>query len=305
MPVSLVRTRLTACVPILLAICLISAQNVEPTAAHAATARSVAAADDQTSAFLGRLLDAINKRRDAVGTQHLGYIPPDAAAPLDGFLDKTLPSLTWPRPCGHRLLSGAFSWDYVRATGFEGEARGEVLACPGPEPYWTPDLAAEQWWESPSHFAVLYADPYANALGCSASGLRDGAIASKGNGKNRRVGAASAILCVTFREGGAASVTGTVPVGDASFDGEADASDESPLYVEDDLGVDEDAESDGDAVDSAASDDAQAVDDDDASADADAESADDGEADTAEDPEPEPATEWEVDSEAGSVEVTN
>jgi hypothetical protein len=282
-------------VPILLAICLISAQNVEPVAAHAATARSVAAADDQASAFLGRLLVAINKRRDAVGTQHLGYIPPDAAAPLDGFLNKTLPSLTWPRPCGHRLLSGAFSWDYVRATGFDAEARGEVLACPGPEPHWTPDLAAEQWWESPIHFAVLYADPYANALGCGASGLRDGATTGKGKGKNRLEGAASAILCVTFREGETANVTSTVPVGDASFDGEAEASDEYPMYVE----------LDGGEVAPAASDDEQAVDDGDGSASADEASADDGEADEAEDPDPESATEWKVDSDAGSVEVTN
>src|SRR5262249_28630915 len=73
---------------------------------------------------------------------------------------------------------GAFSWDYVLATGFGGEARGEVLACPGPEPYWTPGRAAAQWWDSPSHFKVLYADPYANALACSANGVRSGIVIS-------------------------------------------------------------------------------------------------------------------------------
>jgi hypothetical protein len=220
----------------------------------------------------------------------------------------------------------------VLATGFDGEARGEVLACPGPEPYWTPDLAAEQWWESPSHFAVLYADPDANALACSASGLREGATDGKGRGKSRSrtEGAASAILCVTFREGGAVNATSTSPVDDASLDAEADASDEYPVYVEDDSATDDGAESDGDEVGPAASNDGhasdeqafdgqagdehasdeQAIDDGGASAGvdeapADDASADDGEADGAEDPESAPASEWEVDSDAGSVDVVN
>jgi hypothetical protein len=235
-------------VPVLLALVLISAQLLRPTTVRAAPAGAVAATDDdQSSSFLSRLLIAINRRRDAVGTQHLGYVPPDAAAPLDSFLDESLPSLAWPRPCGHQLVDGAFSWDYVLATGFDGEARGEVLACPGPEPYWTPDLAAEQWWESPSHFDVLYADPYANALACSVSGVREGAGARKEKGKSRSEQAASAILCVTFREGEAPIGAPAVPGGDAPLDSEGDVPDEPAAHVEaESPSADADAESAGD-----------------------------------------------------------
>src|SRR4051812_24294323 len=102
-----------------------------------------------------------------------------------------MPAMAWPRPCQHHLVGGAFSWEYVLATGFDGEARGEVLACPGPVPYWTPGRTAEQWWESPHHFSVLYADPDANGLACSANGIRSSVIASSSNkisGNNRRKG---------------------------------------------------------------------------------------------------------------------
>jgi hypothetical protein len=155
-----------------------------------------------------RLLDEINKRRDVVGTQHLSFIPADASAVLDGFLAQTMPSMAWPRPCQHHIVGGAFSWEYVQATGFDGDPRGEVLACPGPQPYWTPSRAAEQWWESPSHFAVLYADPDANGLACSANGIRAGAVVKVTSTKRKGApvqsqltgDAAAAVLCVTFRD---------------------------------------------------------------------------------------------------------
>lgn len=156
-------------------------------------------ADDEVSdAFLRRLLDEINARRGLLGHPPLAFVPASANAALDGFLAQTAPAMAWPGPCMHHLVNDAFSWDYVMAAGFGGEARGEVLACPGPEPYWTPDRAAEQWWESPIHFGVLYADFDANAVACSAYGVQG----SGGNNRRRNQsssGAASAILCVTFR----------------------------------------------------------------------------------------------------------
>jgi len=154
-------------------------------------------ADDDAVAdgFLLRLLDAINQRRASIGNPSLSFVPAHANAALDGFLAETAPAIAWPGPCMHHLVDGAFSWDYVNAAGFGGEARGEVLACPGPEPYWTPDRAADQWWVSPIHFDVLYADPDANALACSAYGVNGGGSKRRG----RTSDAAMAVLCVTFR----------------------------------------------------------------------------------------------------------
>ncbi|MCC7372561.1 MAG: hypothetical protein IT306_29375 [Chloroflexi bacterium] len=157
-----------------------------------------AADDDEVAdAFLLRLRDEINARRAHLGAQSLAYVPAHANAALDGFLAETAPALAWPSPCMHHLVGGNFSWDFVQAAGFDGEARGEVLACPGPEPYWTPDRAADQWWESPVHFEVLYADADANALACSAYGVSSGSGGGKRRG--RSADAAMAVLCVTFR----------------------------------------------------------------------------------------------------------
>jgi hypothetical protein len=168
-----------------------------------AFAASPALADDDddevSDGFLVRLLDEINARRDLLGNQHLTYIPAHANAALDGFLNETAPEIRWPRPCMHHLVDGAFSWDYIGAAGFDGEARGEVLACPGPEPYWTPDRAAEQWWDSPIHYEVLYDDPDANALACSAYGVQSSVKSKKGK-KTETIDAATAVLCVTFRD---------------------------------------------------------------------------------------------------------
>jgi hypothetical protein len=169
--------------------------------APAPTVAAAPAQDDEVvDGYLMRLLQAINDRRDRIGTQHLSFVPASANAALDGFFAETVGAIWWPGPCTHHLLNGAFSWDFVIAAGFGGDPRGEVIACPGPEPYWTPDRAAEQWWESPIHFDVLYADPSSNAVACSAYGVYDG----DGGTKKRRggggtSGAASAVLCVTFQ----------------------------------------------------------------------------------------------------------
>jgi hypothetical protein len=169
-------------------------------ALSAAPVAAAPAIDETGASFMSRLLDEINKRRDLIGTPRLASIPPSAGAALDGFFAQTEPGLAWPRPCIHQLLGGAFSWEYVVATGFEGEARGEVLACPGPEPYWTPALAAQQWWRSPAHFVVLYGDPYANAVACSALGLQSGVNEARRKGDVHLVDAAIAVICVTFHD---------------------------------------------------------------------------------------------------------
>lgn len=165
------------------------------------SAAAAAARDDVEDVFLVRLLEAINARRERSGTQHLSFVPAGANAALGGFLDEAVRDIAWPSPCMHQVVHGAFSWDVVAATGFGGDPRGEVLACPGPEPYWTADGAAEQWWSSPIHFDILYGDGESNAIACSAYGVRGTAAAT---GKSKRassasVAAASAILCVTFR----------------------------------------------------------------------------------------------------------
>ena len=169
--------------------------------APAAPVAAAPAGDDEgADPYLTRLLGAINERRDRNGTQHLALVPASANAALDAFFAEMLPDLRWPGPCVHHLVGGAFSWDFVTAAGFGGAPRGEVLACPGPEPYWTPDLAAERWWESPVHFRVLYADGASNTIACSAFGA---AGDENEGGTRRKVGgpseAASAVICVTFQ----------------------------------------------------------------------------------------------------------
>lgn len=192
MPVLFSRSRTLARCAAFLAALLIALQLPAPPA----DAAPVFQGDEEDDAFLHRLLDAINERRDAVGTQRLSLAPASANAALDPFLAETAPAVAWPGPCMHSLVNGAFAWDYVLATGFGGDPRGEVLACPGPEPYWTPDRTAELWFGSPIHHDVLYADGDSNTLACSAYGVSG---ESQGRRGSRTAEAASAVLCVTFR----------------------------------------------------------------------------------------------------------
>lgn len=150
--------------------------------------------EDVSDPFLTRLLQEINDRRDAAGTPPFTFVPRSANDALDTFFAQAAPAIAWPSPCLHNDVDGALAWDYVLAAGFGGEARGEVLACPGPEPYWTPGRVAEIWWTSPVHHEILYADADANAIACSAYGM------TAGQRRNRsRSDAASAVICVTFR----------------------------------------------------------------------------------------------------------
>ena len=53
--------------------------------------------DDVADPFLMRLLDEINLRRDAVGTQRLAYVPRPANDALGAFLGQTAPTISWQR----------------------------------------------------------------------------------------------------------------------------------------------------------------------------------------------------------------
>jgi hypothetical protein len=173
----------------------------EPAADDAAITAAAPDDDPVADPFLMRLLDAINERRERNGTRRLSFVPARANAALDSFFAGTVAGLGWPGPCTHDFADGGVAWDAVAAAGFGGAPRGEVLACPGPEPYWTPDRTAEQWWDSPIHFDVLYADGDSSAIACSAQGMQGGASE---NGKKKRKSsgspdAASAVICVTFQ----------------------------------------------------------------------------------------------------------
>ena len=80
-------------------------------------------------------------------------------------------------------------WDYVKVSGFQGEARGEVLACPDDIGRWTAARIANAWWNSSIHRQILYADADATAVACGAYGLRQGGRAYE------------TIACVTYKTG--------------------------------------------------------------------------------------------------------
>jgi uncharacterized protein YkwD len=148
--------------------------------------------DEATNAFMNRLLDEINARRDAVGTPRLAFVAHGANAALDEFLAYVAPGMMYPNPCMHLTIGDALAWDYVADHGYGSNPLGEVLACPDPEGsgYWTPSRTAESWLVSPGHAEILYGDPEANAIACGAYAPR----------KSGRSIAAAAVLCVTYRD---------------------------------------------------------------------------------------------------------
>jgi hypothetical protein len=148
--------------------------------------------DEATDAFVSRLLDEINARRDAVGTPRLAFVAHGANAALDEFLAHVAPGMMYPNPCMHLTMGDALAWDYVAGYGYGSNPVGEVLACPDPDAsgYWTPSRTAESWLVSPVHADILYGDPDANAIACGAYAPR----------KSGRSVAAAAVLCVTYRD---------------------------------------------------------------------------------------------------------
>ena len=148
--------------------------------------------DEATDAFVSRLLDEINARRDAVGTPRLAFVAHGANAALDEFLAYVAPAIMYPNPCMHLTIGDAVAWDYVAGQGYGSNPLGEVLACPDTDAsgYWTPSRTAESWLVSPGHAEILYGDPDANAIAC-------GAYAPRKSGRSL---AAAAVLCVTYRD---------------------------------------------------------------------------------------------------------
>lgn len=138
--------------------------------------------------YLDQLLAEINARRELVGTPPVTYIAPDANDAISGYLADLTPQMQAYRSCFHGQNNPvAPGWDYVAAAGIDAEARGEVLACPDTNGFWTTDRIADAWLHSPSHFAELYADWDANAVACGTYGAQRGGAAFE------------TIACVTYR----------------------------------------------------------------------------------------------------------
>ena len=168
---------------IMLAASLLVAPLHSTAPAHAAPEASPAYQPDR---YLSQLLNEINHRRAMVGSPPLSYADPSANEAVDQYLADLTPLMMSMNVCFHGMHNPvAPGWDYVAASGLEGEARGEVIGCPMGGFQWTPQQITKSWWESPAHFEALYGDPEANVVACGGYG---------GGGRGPE-----AIACVTFR----------------------------------------------------------------------------------------------------------
>jgi hypothetical protein len=150
--------------------------------ADAAEARAAAPA----GGYLDQLLNEINARRAKVGSPPLAYATADANEAVGQYMADLTPWMLSMHACFHGSHNPvAPGWDYVAASGLEGEARGEVIGCPGDGFEWTPQQIASSWWDSPAHHQSLYGDPEANVVACG------------GYGQGRR--GYESVACVTFR----------------------------------------------------------------------------------------------------------
>ncbi|HYU20718.1 MAG TPA: CAP domain-containing protein [Chloroflexota bacterium] len=141
-----------------------------------------------TSAFLAQLLDEINVRREQIGSPPVGYASDQANAAASQYLADLTPLMLALARCFHGDGSSVRpGWDYVSDTGFRGEGRGEVLACPGRDGYWTAARVADGWWSSPLHRQILYADAAINTVACGTYGPQLGGAAFQ------------TVVCVTYR----------------------------------------------------------------------------------------------------------
>jgi hypothetical protein len=159
---------------------------MDPTVAFAALPAGPAAA--ASSDYLDQLLGEINDRRVVAGTPSLVYASAEANQAVSQYLADLTPFMLARQVCFHGMNNPvAPAWDYVAASGFQAEPRGEVLACPDAALYWTAPQIANAWWSSASHFRLLYGDPGINALACGTYGPQhDGQVFET-------------IACVTYR----------------------------------------------------------------------------------------------------------
>ena len=172
---------------------LASATIAVPSSAFAADETGLAMTasavlDPRAASYLDQLLGEINARRQRVGNGPVAYINPTANRAVSQYLADLTPMMVSLHACFHGdgyLISPG--WDYVKGSGFEGEARGEVLACPDDNASWTAAKIADGWWRSPIHRATLYGDASATAVACGTYGPRQGGRAYQ------------TIACVTYQ----------------------------------------------------------------------------------------------------------
>ena len=154
--------------------------------APALAAPAEASPSSQSNRYLDQLLNEINHRRAMVGSPPLSYVDDTANGAVFDYLADLAPLMMAMNVCFHGQHNPvAPGWDYVSASGLEGEARGEVIGCPMGGFQWTPQQITASWWDSPAHFEALYGDPEANVVACG------------GYGEGRR--GFEAVACVTFR----------------------------------------------------------------------------------------------------------
>jgi uncharacterized protein YkwD len=175
---------------LLLIMLLASPWLVAPAPALAADQTDVAAGvlDSRAASYLDQLLNEINDRRARAGSPPVVYAGMEANVAVGQYLADLTPMMVSMHSCFHGTGNPVSpSWDYVKGIGFRGEARGEVLACPGDNGFWTAPKIADGWWNSPSHWRSLYGDPRANAIACGTFGPQNGGRAYQ------------TIACTTFR----------------------------------------------------------------------------------------------------------
>lgn len=145
-------------------------------------------ADVRAASYLDQLLNEINARRAKAGTPPLAFATGEANQAVSQYLADLTPLMVARRSCFHGNGNPvAPGWDYVKLAGFGAEARGEVLACPGNDGFWTAPKIADGWWNSPSHWRSLYGDPRVNAIACGTFGPQSGGRAYQ------------TIACITYR----------------------------------------------------------------------------------------------------------
>src|SRR6266536_3047877 len=161
-----------------------------PGAAFASDASDTAssAIDTRVASYLDQLLTEINIRREKAGTPPVVYADQTANQAVSQYLADLTPLMVSLHSCFHGNHNPVSpSWDYVTIAGFGGQARGEVLACPGDNGFWTAPKIADGWWNSPSHFSSLYGDARVNAIACGTFGPQNGGRAYQ------------TIACTTYR----------------------------------------------------------------------------------------------------------
>lgn len=152
-----------------------------PAQAQAASVRadsitvSAGVLDARAASYLDQLLSEINDRRARAGSPPVAYASIEANQAVGQYLADLTPMMMSMRSCFHGQGNPVSpSWVYVKDTGFGGEARGEVLACPDDRGFWTAPKIADGWWNSPTHFESLYADRRVNAIACGTFGPQNG-----------------------------------------------------------------------------------------------------------------------------------